>query len=164
MATGAFFAAFGYKFYVKKGTTASTVPTSSGSLIEVLSLENAGIQGASSTTEVIDYGSSQGFSASLVTGQSYTIPCTMNLDLRDAGYKELKDAALNAATGVTVQWYRESPEMTSTGDPEKHAGVAFVTDFSEDIQAGNVAKVTFTLTGYGAYSWTAENDTVPPGP
>lgn len=162
--TAAFFSAFGYRFWVKKGTTASTVPTSSSGLVEVLGLENAGIQGASSTTEVIDYSSTQGFSASLVTGQSYTIPCTMNIDLRDAGYKELKDAALGAATGVTVQWYRESPEMTSTGDPEKHAGVAFVTDFAEDIQAGNVSKVTFTLTGYGAYSWTAENDTVPPGP
>jgi hypothetical protein len=59
---------------------------------------------------------------------------------------------------VTVQWYRESPEMSTTGDPEKHAGIAFVTDFSEDIQAGNVAKVTFTLTGYGAYTWTAETN------
>ena len=153
-----FFAAFGYKFWVKKGTTSSTVPTSSSGLVEVLSLENAGIQGASSTTEVIDYSSTQGFSASLVTGQSYTIPCTMNLSLNDAGYLELKDAALNAGTGVTVQWYRESPEMSTTGDPEKHAGVAFVTDFSEDIQAGNVAKVTFTLTGYGAYTWTAETN------
>ena len=162
--TAAFFSAFGYRFWVKKGTTASTVPTSSSGLVEVLGLENAGIQGASSTTEVIDYSSTQGFSASLVTGQSYTIPCTMNIDLRDAGYKELKDAALGAATGVTVQWYRESPEMTSTGDPEKHAGVAFVTDLQEDVQAGGVAKITFTLTGYGAYTWTAENDTAPPGP
>lgn len=155
---GAYFAAFGYRLYVKKGTTASTVPTSASGLIEVLSLENAGIQGATSTTEVIDYASSQGFSLSLVTGQSYTIPCTMNLDLRDAGYKELKDAALNAATGTTVQWFRESPEMTTTGAAEYHAGVAFVSDFSEDIQSGNVAKVTFTLTGYGAYTWVAETD------
>lgn len=153
-----FFAAFGYKFYVKAGTTASTAPTSATGLTEVLSLENAGIQGASSTTEVINYGSTQGFSRSLVTGQSYTIPCTMNLSLNDAGYIVLKNAALGAATGTTVEWFRESPEMTSTGSPEAHAGVAFVTDFSEDIQAGNVAKVTFTLTGYGAYTFTAETN------
>ena len=75
-----------------------------------------------------------------------------------SGYKVLKQAALDAATGVTVQWYRESPEMSATGNPEKHAGVAFVTDFSEDIQAGNVAAVSFTLTGYGAYTWTAETN------
>jgi hypothetical protein len=81
----------------------------------------------------------------------------MNLDLNDAGYAVLKDAALNATT-KTVQWYRESPEMSATGAPEKHAGVAFVTDFSEDIQAGNIAQVSFTLTGYGAYTWTAETN------
>jgi hypothetical protein len=36
--------------------------------------------------------------------------------------------------------------------------VAFVTDFSEDITAGNIAQVSFTLSGYGAYTWTAETD------
>jgi phosphoglycolate phosphatase-like HAD superfamily hydrolase len=158
MATGSFFAALGYKFYVKAGTTASTVPTTSTGMTEVLSLSNAGIQGSSDTTDVLDYGSTQGFKAALVTGQSYTIPCTMNLDLRDAGYKILKDAALNATT-KTVEWFRESPEMSSAGAPETHAGVAFVTDFSEDIQAGNIAQVSFTLTGYGAYTWAAETDT-----
>jgi hypothetical protein len=158
MATGAFFAALGYRFYVKAGTTASTNPANSTGMTEVLSLTNAGIQGSSSTTDVLDYGSSQGFSASLVTGQSYTIPCSMNLNLNDSGYKILKQAALDAASGVTVEWYRESPEMSSTGNPEYHSGVAFVTDFSEDIQAGNVSSVSFTLTGYGAYTWTAETN------
>jgi hypothetical protein len=158
MATGAFFAALGYRFWVKAGTTASTAPTSNATMTEVLSLDNAGIQGSTDTTDVIDYGSTQGFKASLVTGQSYNIPCSMNLDLNDAGYQALKQAALDASSGVTVQWYRESPEMSATGNPEKHAGVAFVTDFSEDIQAGNVAKVSFTLTGYGAYTWTAETN------
>jgi hypothetical protein len=158
MATGSFFAALGFRFYVKAGTTASTAPTTSTGMVEVLSLTNAGIQGSSDTTDVLDYGSTQGFKASLVTGQSYTIPCTMNLSLNDAGYLVLKQAALDAASGVTVEWYRESPEMSATGNPEKHAGVAFVTDFSEDIQAGNVSQVSFTLTGYGAYVWTAETN------
>lgn len=158
MATGAFFNSLGYRFWVKKGTTGSSVPSASTNLVEVLSLTNAGIQTRSDTTEVIDYGSPQGFKAAIVTGQSYSLPCEMNLDLRDAGYKELKDAALNAASGVTVQWYRESPEMTSAGAPEVHAGVAFVSDFSEQIQSGNVAKISFTLQGYGAMTWTAETD------
>jgi hypothetical protein len=158
MATGAFFAALGYRFYVKAGTTASTVPTTSTGMTEVLSLTNAGIQGSSDTTDVLDYGSTQGFKASLVTGQSYRIPAKMNLSLVDPGYLVLKQASLDAASGVTVEWYRESPEMSATGNPEKHAGVAFVTDFSEDIQAGNVSQVSFTLTGYGAYAWTAETN------
>lgn len=159
MATGAFFTALDYKFYVKAGTTASTAPSASTGLTEVKSLTNAGIQTATDTVDVIDYGSPQGFKASIVTGQSYSIPMTMNLDLRDAGYAILKDAALNATT-KTVEWYRESPEMTSTGAPEKHAGVAFVTNFSESIEAGNIAQVNFELAGYGAYTWNAETDTV----
>ena len=153
-----FFAALSYRFYVKAGTTASTAPTTSSGMTEVLNLTNAGIQSSSNTQEVQDYTSTLGFSKALVTGQSYTIPMEMNLDLNDAGYAVLKDAAMKAATGVTVEWYRESPEMSTTGDPEKHAGVAFVTDFSESIQVANVAQVTFTLTGYGAYTWTAETN------
>lgn len=157
MATGAFFTALEYKFWVKAGSTASTAPTSSSGLTEVKSLTNAGIQTATDTVDVIDYGSPQGFKATIVTGQSYSIPMTMNLDLRDAGYLVLKDAALNATT-KTVEWYRESPEMTSTGAPEKHAGVAFVTDFSESIEAGGIAQVNFTLSGYGGYTFAAETD------
>lgn len=158
MATGNYFNALGYRLWVKLGTTASTAPTASTGMTEVLSLENAGIQGQSNTQDVLDYGSSLGYTAAIVLSQSYSIPCSMNLDLRDAGYKLLREAARDAAAGVTVEWYRESPEMTATGAPEKNAGVAFVTDFSEDIQAGNIAKVSFTLTGYGAPTWTAEND------
>ena len=158
MTVGAFFAALGYRFYVRAGTTASTNPTASTGMTEVLGLTNAGIQSASTTTEVLDYGASQGYAANLVTGQSYTIPMSMNLNLNDAGYLVLKQAALDAASGVTVEWYRQSPEMTATGDPEYNSGVAFVTDFSEDITAGNVAAVSFTLTGYGAPSWVAETN------
>jgi len=153
-----YFAALGYRLFVLAGTTASTNPTNSTGMTLVGNLSNAGIQGNAETQDVIDYTSTQGFTRALVTSQSYTIPCTMNLDLNDAAYAILKNAALNATT-QTVQWYRESPEMTATGNPEFHSGVAFVTDFSEDIQAGNVATVTFTLTGYGAYTWSAETNT-----
>lgn len=158
MATGAFFNSLGYRFWVKAGTTASTNPTASTGMTEVLSLTNAGIQGSSQTQEVQDYGSTLGFTASLVTTQAYTIPCEMNLNLNDAGYAVLKNAALNAAGGTTVEWFRQSPEMSATGEPEYHSGVAFVTDFSESIAAGNVATVSFTLSGYGAYTWSAETN------
>lgn len=158
MATGAFFNSLGYRLFVKAGTTASTNPTSSTGMTEVLSLSNAGIQSSSQTQDIQDYGSALGYTASVVTTQSYTIPCEMNLNLSDEGYLVLKEAAMNAAGGVAVEWYRESPEMSTTGDPEYHSGVAFVTDFSESIAAGNVATVSFTLSGYGAYTWSAETN------
>ena len=158
MATGSFFNSLGYRLYVKLGTTASTNPTATTGMTEVLSVTNAGIQSSSQTQEIQDYGSTLGFTASVVTTQSYSIPCEMNLNLNDAGYLVLKEAAMDAATGVTVEWYRESPEMSATGEPEYHSGVAFVTDFSESIAAGNVATISFTLSGYGAYSFSEETN------
>lgn len=158
MATGSFFNSLGYRLYVKLGTTSSTNPTATTGMTEVLSVTNAGIQSSSQTQEIQDYGSTLGFTASVVTTQSYSIPCEMNLNLNDAGYLVLKEAAMDAATGVTVEWYRESPEMSALGDPEYHSGVAFVTDFSESIAAGNVATISFTLSGYGAYTFSEETN------
>lgn len=156
MATGAFFNSFGYRLFLKAGTTASTNPTSSAGMTEMLSITEAGIQGTTQTQDVLDYQSTLGFAASIVQQQSYTIPIQMNINLGDAGYAILKDAALNAAAGTTVEWYRESPLMDGATTNEYHSGVAWVTDFSEQVQAGNVAQVSFTLTGYGAYHWSAE--------
>ena len=155
--TGSFFAALGYKLYVKAGTTASAIPATTTGMTRVLSLDNSGIQAQSDTVDVLDYDSSQGFKASLITGQSYSIPCSMNLSVKDPGYLVLKAAALNAASGATVQWYRETPVTDGSGNnPEVHKGVAQVGSFSEDIQAGNVAKVSFDLIGYGAYTFVAQ--------
>lgn len=160
MATGAFFAALGYKLFVKAGTTASAIPTTSTGMTRVFSLDNTGIQAQSDTQDVLDYDSEQGFKASLITGQSYTIPCGMNLSVTDAGYLLLKAAALTAASGATVQWYRETPVTDgSNNTPERHAGVAQVGSFSEDIQAGNIAKVSFDLIGFGAYTFTKQTAT-----
>lgn len=157
MATGAFFAALGYKLYVKLGTSASTIPTSSTGMTRVYSLDNTGISATSNTQEVVDYDSEQGFVANLITSQSYTIPCSMNLSVTDAGYLLLKQAAREAATGTLLEWYRETPVTDGSGDdPEVHAGLAQVGSFSEDIQAGNIAKVTFDLIGFGSYSFTAQ--------
>ena len=157
MATGAFFAAFNYKLYVELGTSASSIPTSEAGMTRVLSLDNAGIQATSDSTAVLDYDSEFGFQANLITGQSYTIPCSMNLDVTDAGYQTLKQAALEATSGTLVTWYRETPVTDASGDaPEYHAGLAQVGSFSEDIVAGNIAKVSFDLIGYGAYDWSAQ--------
>jgi hypothetical protein len=157
MSTGSFFASLGYKLFVKLGTTASTAPTTSSGLTRILSLDNTGIQGTSESTSVVDYDSEQGFQSNLITSQSYSIPCSMNLDVTDAGYEILKKAAIKAADGTLLEWYRETPVTDDSGDnPEVHAGLAQIGDFSEDIVAGNIAKVSFDLIGYGAYDWNAQ--------
>lgn len=154
MATGAFFAAFGYELWVATGTTASTIPTSTTGLTRILSLDNAGIQGSSDITDVLDYDSDAGFRANLVTGNSYTISCSMNLDVTDSGYTLLKGAFRDGGSGTLLRWLRKTPVTDASGDDtEFHSGLAFVSNFSEDITAGNVAKVTFDLNGYGAYSF-----------
>lgn len=161
MATGNFFTALGYKTYVKLGTSSSAIPTTSSTMTRVLSLDNTGIQGTSESTNVVDYDSEQGFQNALITGQGYTIPCSMNLDVNSAGYLILKEASLKSAAGTFLQWYRETPVTDDSGDnPEVHAGLAQVSDFSEDIAAGNVAKVTFTLTGYGAYKFYRQGNPI----
>lgn len=157
-----FYAAFGYKVYVKEGDACSTPPTESTGMTEVKNLTNFAIQTSSDTEDVKTYDDSAGgWAANVVTGQSYSVDCTLNIDMLDAGYLLLKKASLEAATGTTVQWFRESP--TPAGDcatgaeyatAETHAGVAYVSDFSEDIQAGNVAAVTFTLNGLQNPVWT----------
>lgn len=161
MATGSFFAALGYKMYVKLGTSASSIPTTSSTMTRIMSLDNTGIQGTSESTSVVDYDSEQGFQSNLITSQSYSIPCSMNLDVTDGGYDILKQAAIKAADGTLLLWYRETPVTDDSGDnPEVHAGLAQIGDFSEDIVAGNIAKVTFTLTGYGAYKFYRQGNPV----
>ena len=150
-----FFNAFGYKFYVKAGTSASTAPTASTGMVEVKNLSNAGISSSTDTQEVITYyTSTNGWKQQIVTANSYTISCELNIDTEDAGYKLLKEAARDSATGKMVEWIRETPMAAGGTSAEKHAGVAAVGNFSEDIQAGNVAKCTFDLVGYGPYVLT----------
>lgn len=156
-----FYSAFGYKTYLKEGDVCSVPPTDSTGMTEVKNLTNFGIQTSSDTEDVKTYDDTAGgWTYNVVTGQSYSVDCTLNIDMLDDGYLLLKKASLGAATGVTVEWFRESPKTAgdcATGaditGAETHAGVSYVTDFSEEIEAGNVAKVSFTLTGLGAVVW-----------
>ena len=157
-----FYAAFGYKTFLKEGDACSTPPSDKTGMTEVKNLTNFALQTTSDSEEVKTYDdSAYGWSANIVTGQSYSVDCTLNIDMLDPGYLLLKKASLEAAQGTTVEWYRESPKTAGdceTGaaidQVETHAGVAYVTDFSEDIQAGNVAAVSFTLAGLQAFVWT----------
>jgi hypothetical protein len=148
--------AIGYRLWMADAASADdTHPTSSTNLTEILNLTNAGIEGSTSTETVIDYGTSGGFEKAVAVSQSYSIPMTMNLDTVDEGYKLLKDAALDAPTGQYVKWYRESPDPgASVATVEKHAGIGIIADFSESIEAGGIATVSFTLQGYGSYTYT----------
>ena len=120
-------------------------------MTEILSLTNAGISVSSDTQTVLDYSTDFGFSSQLVTGNSYTISCQLNLDPTSTGYLTLKRAAQTSANNVAVQWYRELPLVgTGNTDPQVDAGVAFVSNFSESLEAGSIASVSFDLLGYGA--------------
>jgi hypothetical protein len=152
--------AIGYRLWLAAASSADdSHPTSSTDLTEILNLTNAGIESSTSTETVIDYGTSGGFEKAVAVSQSYSIPMAMNLDTTDQGYVLLKTSALNAPTGAYVQWYRESPDPgASVTTVEKHAGIGIITDFSESIEAGSVATVSFTLQGYGSLSFVMAND------
>lgn len=148
--TGTFFASIDVRFWVKPGTTASAAPLNSSTMTEVLSLANASVQGSTDSTQVQDYSTGFGFKRQLVTGNSYTISCQLNLDPTSEGYKTLKRAWKRGALGETVQWYRQLPLVgPGNTDPQTDAGVAFVTNWSEDLQSGGVATCNFDLTGDG---------------
>lgn len=162
MATGNFFAALGYELWVDTGVASDTAPTSTSGLTQIFSVTNASIQGTSDTVDVLDYGSEFGFKASLVTGQSYTIPVTLNLDVSDAGYQLIKQASLEATSGTALKWFRQTPVTDGSGDdPETHAGIAFVGSFQESLEAGGIASVSFDLVGIGAPTWTAQAAAAP---
>lgn len=153
----AFMSAIGYRLWMANATSANdSHPTSSTGLTEILNLTNAPIEGSTDTQEVIDYGTTGGFKKAVAVSQGYSVPMSMNLDTVDAGYLLLKAAARNAPTGQYVKWYRESPDPgASVATVEKHAGIGIITDFSESIEAGGIATVSFTLQGYGSYTHTA---------
>ncbi len=151
----AFMSAIGYQLWMGLATTADdTHPTSNSGLTEILNLTNAAIEGSTETTTVSDYGTAQGYQKAVATAQSYSIPMTMNLDTVDAGYLLLKSAAGNAISQY-VKWYRESPDPASVTTVEKYSGTGLISDFSESIEAGSVATVSFTLQGYGSPTYTA---------
>lgn len=158
---GTYFAALDVRFWVKLGTTASTAPTTNSTMTEVLSLTNSSISVSSDTQTVLDYSTDFGFSSQLVTGNSYTISCALNLDPTSEGYKILKRAATTSANNVAVEWYRELPLVgTSNDNPQADAGVAFVSNWSESLEAGSVATCSFDLLGYGAPKSYQQGDPV----
>ena len=153
MATGAFFASLGIELYLKQGTTASSIPTSSTGMTQILSLSDASLNTNSDTQTATDYETPFGYGSLLVTGKSWTMPLQLNLDVTSAGYALLRRSDNKSANGTTVQMYRKLP-LTGTGntDPQVDAGIAFVSNYQETLTRGNIATVSFTLQGYGAPS------------
>ena len=121
-------------------------------MTEVINLDNSNLDVSSDSTTAIDYSSDVGFAKNLVTGNSYSLPFSMNLDITSTGYKLFERAAKTSASGVCLQIWRESPITDgSSDDPEILVGVVQVSGFTEDITVGNVAKVSGTMLGYGVY-------------
>lgn len=157
MATGSYFVAYDYELWVALGTTASATPTSTAGLTRIFSLSDTSVKGTSQKTGAIDYETGIGGRKDLITEIGYNLPCTMNVALADAGYQLLKQAWLEGAQGTTIQWYRISPVKDGSGDPaETHAGVAFVEGFDENVRAGEIATVSFTLAGFGGLTWVPQ--------
>ena len=146
--------AFGYQLYIADAASATDAhPTTATGLSELLNCTDSGIHIKSKTVEVIDYSSSGGFAKSVVTGQSYELQVSANLDPTDDAYQLLKEASKGAVEGAYVKWYRLSPLAGGT-TREAHAGIASVQGFKESIQAGGIAAVSFTLAGYDGFTYT----------
>ena len=160
--SGAYFASLDYQLYVGLGTTASSAPTSSSGLTEVLSLTNASIDGSTDSTDApLDYSSKYGWKNPLMTNVGWSVPAAMNLALGDAGYKMLKQAWLSGAAGTALRLYRVSPVKDGSGDnAEVHSGICFVEGFQESVQAGDVATVSFTFRGYGSLLWYPQGNPI----
>lgn len=160
--SGAYFTSLDFELYVGLGTTASTAPTSTAGLTQVLSLTNASIDGSTDSTDApLDYSSEYGWKNPLMTNVGWSVPASMNLALGDAGYRILKQAWLNGAAGTALKFYRKSPVKDGSGDNnEIHAGIAFVEGFQESVQAGDVATVSFTFRGYGQLLWYPQGNPI----
>lgn len=111
-----YFNAFGYEFFAKKATTSSVTPVSPAGLTPIRNLSDSPIQSTSQTTEVLTYdAASIGWAQAIVTQNSYTIPCTLNIDVKDPGYILLKECARDAAAGIALQWLRRTPLAAEGG-------------------------------------------------
>ena len=124
-------------------------------MTEVKNLTNFAIQSTSDTEDVQthDYDSSAagGWAASIVTGNSYTVDCTLNIDMPDPLFDPqlaalIQQLALQSSeTANHLAPFRQGlVTRVCQSRPLNPRCVVYVTNFSEDIQAGNVAVVTFT--------------------
>ena len=148
---GTYFAAVGIRFWVKGGTVASTPPTSTAGMVEVLSVTDSSISNNNTSQRVNDYGGQLGYGKSLVTESGYSLPCNLNLDPNSEGYKILRRAAMNAASGQTLEFFRQLPVVAGTDAiGQCDAGVAIVQQFQESLATNTVATISFSLEGQGA--------------
>lgn len=148
---GNYFAAVGIRFWVKAGTVASTPPTSTAGMVEVLSVTDSSISNNNTSQRVNDYGSELGYGKSLVTESGYSLPCNLNLDPGSEGYKILRRAGMGAASGQTLEFFRQLPVVAGNDSlGQCDAGVAIVQQFQESLATNTVATISFSLEGQGA--------------
>jgi hypothetical protein len=140
-------------------TTPLTSSTGTG-MAEFLTITNpssGGTPGALNNLATTSSGSGTGLLVDLTIASGGTatvmVPDSANKGTGYAIGDTVTVAAVNATTVGTVTAIVQA--ISGTGTRERHSGLAFVTNFSEDIQAGNVAACTFQLSGYGPYLYLA---------
>jgi hypothetical protein len=151
MATGVYKAALNIRLFMKLGTTASSVPTSSIGMTEILSLSDASISTQPEKQSASDYQTPNGYSQQLITKKTASMPIQLNLDVTSAGYALLKRAENGAPSGVTVQMWRELPLFGSTNtDPQAEAAVGFIENYNEAFANGGIMTITFNFINYSS--------------
>ena len=165
----AFFTAFGYVVSVSETDICGEI----GGGTKVGNCTNAALSTSADITEVKTYDDTDGgWSKGACTGASYTFEITCNVDFNDSGYGILKACAAGAPTGKCVGFTRTAPQMPAGCDSafaleqaeaavegnvrsgtEVVQGLGVVSGVSEDLQAGNVATATFTISGIGPLSY-----------
>jgi hypothetical protein len=131
--------------------------TGAAQYLTITNPSSGGTPGSLNNIATTTSGSGTGLLVDMVIGAGGTctsmIPDASNLGTGYAIGDTITVAAVDATTSTTVTSIVQA--ITGTGTKERHGGVAFVTNFSESIQAGSVASCTFQLSGYGSYLYLA---------
>lgn len=132
---------------------AATGGTGAVQYLTIIDPSSAGTPGVKNNLATTTTGSGTGLLVDLTISAggtaSLAVPDSANLGTGYAIGDTVTISSVNATTTGNVVMLVSA--ITGTGTKERHAGVAFVSNFSEDITAGSVAACTFTLTGYGPY-------------
>jgi len=139
----------GDKVSVKVSAIAGNVTTpAAGGATRLLGGTQAGFNISADQTDSKVFEDALGYAFGVVTGQSWDVPWTANLLSSDAGHDIVKAAAVGAVggakVGITVEVKDSAGTVIST-----LAGVALVTNYSEDYPSDGILTYNCTFTGYG---------------
>lgn len=115
----------------------------------------AGFTISAESTDSTIFEDEAGYSAGVITSQSWEVPWTANILAGDPAFAIVKDAAVNAVSGKKVGI---TVEVKAGGDGDvtlsKLEGVAIVTNYSEDYPSDGILTYNCTFTGFGTPTLT----------